>query len=775
MLRLRRRFFFAYGRRRFALMDTSRREKPRPADELTLSSLLTACGRRKRLLLWPPLTLLVLVAAAWPFSTRKYRAVATIQVQKQDGGALGLESAALGFDGSTMSTDALDYTMTLQTTAAILRSPQLALAVIERTGLEQTRGYFQPAEKSAWSPVLAWPGTTLRSLTRSEPIEPLAVPLRDAPNRRYVAEKIFSRQLKIQPLTGTRLISIGYTDRDPRSAAAVANMIPVVLAEMTSREQLEATRRDASWLDSQIAIYRKQAEAAEARAAALQRSTGTFGPDAAQNIVLDRLQSLNQTLTAAESNRILKQSIDLVARDGSPELISSLSGNSSTGAVASMNTSLSLIQDLQAQRARIDAELRGASERYGPAYPEMSELQARRAGIDRGIQEETARLGKRAHTDRLVAEKQEQAARIAFEQQKQLAMRQNDAYIAYELARDEARSSQQLYEGLEAKLKTINVLEGMGATNVEVLSPASVPSHNDPVAPNMLLRMAAALLAGLVFGGMAAIHAEWRDDSVASPAALEELLGFALIAVLPRFVTRQQQPGSRQPVAVTLEQANAPYSEAMRCLRSEFLRGNERTTASETILVTSSAAGEGRTTVALNLALVLAQAGSRVLLVDADLRKPTLAALGPGSSPGTEPGLATALSGPRGVSPRQPVARLPELHLLASSEEPPRTADLLSSGRMAELLRDWKQHYRYIVLDSAPVLGRADTTALVRLSDTTLVVAAHRSTQQTALRRTMDILQRHCPPDGRIGCVLNLVEEHGPEWKRYYGMTRLPR
>ncbi len=454
---------------------------PVPGESVSLASLLNILGRRKKLLLWPVILSLLVAAISCAFGTRRYRATAEVQVQKEESGAFGLDTTVLGQNGSQGAGDSLDYTLTLQTEVGILRSPALARTVLEDAHLEPTAAYF-PASASG----MTWWGLLSESMVRlgwAAPLEPLTTPLAQAPNRRYVAEKIFAHQLKVQPIAGTRLIDVSYTDPDPVRAAAVANTITRVLADMTFQQRFTAMLQGSSWLAGQLDELRARTEQAQARAAALERGTGLFGSDASRNIVLERLDSLNQTLTAAESNRILKESIDKVAASGSPELISSLSGNSSTGSVASMNTSLTLIQGLRQQEAAVRADLAQITVRYGPAYPKVAELEAQLAGITTSINQETARLGRRAHTDWEIAVGQEAAARTAFERQKELASKQNDSVIAYGLARREADSSRELYEGLLSKLKQASLLGGLRSNNVSVVSAAEVPPSNHPASP----------------------------------------------------------------------------------------------------------------------------------------------------------------------------------------------------------------------------------------------------------------------------------------------------
>ncbi len=744
---------------------------------LTLASIAAALGRRRALVLWPMAVLLAAAALSCALGTPRYRATAEVQVMKEDGGAFGLESTVMG-QGAGSTTDSLDYNMTLQTEAEILRSPALALAVIEAAHLEATPDYFAPQAGNS-APWL----TRMPRMRWKQSLEPLTVPLQSAPNRRYAAERIFKAHFKVQPLAGTRLISISYLDPDPARAALVVNTAARVLADLSFNERVTAALQGSSWLSGQLNELRSHAEQTQARAAALEQGTGVFGNDASRNIVLERLDSLNQTLTAAESNRILKESIDKVAASGSPEMISSLSGNSSTGQVASINSSLSLIQGLRQQEAQARAQLAEASVRYGPAYPQIAELQAQLAGIEKSIAAETARLGQRAHTDWQIAVREEDAARAAFEAQKQVATKQNGSIIAYQLAREEAASSRELYESLLARLKQASLLQGLRANNISVVSSAGVPPPNHPASPNVPLRFGAAAALGLLFGLAAAAVAELRDTSIHSLAQIEAALGAPLLGVLPAVKRRRRKSAlggfgrsvKTSPVALSLggapfplpvlEHTSSAFGEAMRSLRTA-LQAAGGGGLPQVILVTSCLPCEGKTMVAANLATILAQGGSRVLLVDADLRRPALHLYG---EQGRVEGLANALSGPEDVAWTQPVPLLPKLRMLSGSEISPWPSELLDSPRLAELLRRWTMEHDVVVLDSPPVLPVTDALLLARHSDVTLLVARHQQTTRRALERGLQVLQQGPSPRPPIAVVLNDVAPNSREFQQYFG------
>lgn len=725
--------------------------------EWTLGDLFGVFRRQRHYLYWSLSIMLVLVTAYCLLATPRYQATGEIEVQRELSGALGLENN-LAEGSSGTESDALDYSMTLETEASILESNTLALQVVKDLNLETTYDYFP--EHRAGFQLPAW------IFFWKKPVEPLSVKIDDAANRRYVVLKIFASHLKVKPMTGTRLIEISYSDPDPQRASQVVNHLIQSLTDYTFQARFRAASQTSTWLANQLAGLKQQTESLQEKANRLQRSTGLYGEDGTHNIVLERLENLNQTLATAESNRLLKEAIYQVAQSGDAELISGLAGNSGN----TMNNSLALLQNLRVQEASAQAELAQAGARYGASHPHMGELHAELDGVEHSIHDEVARIGERSRTDYEIAQKAEDAARTSFEQQKVLANDTNSKAVAFELARQEADSSRAVYQGLLAKLKEAGVLEGLQSTNLTVVSPGLVPPTNRPKSPNIPLYYAAAILGGLFLGCTSAIAKDFSDHTVRSPGMLERLIDAPLLGVMPRLngPSRVQRilhrksapPNSPQQVLLT---------EAVRSLRTSVLLLGEDS-QSQVILITSSIPEEGKSRLAVDLASVLAQNGLRVLLVDADLRCPSIHNMM--GMPGTA-GLGAALTG---QSPPI-IVRHPQwknLSLLCGEEIVPLPAERLASPRMIELLNRWKDAYDFILLDSPPVLPVTDAIILSQLSDITLLVARYGFTATQAIQRSHLMLHEQLPKHAALRVVLNGMPLDSEDYYNYYGYKSKP-
>lgn len=738
------------------LFATSRRE-------WTLTDLLAIFRRRRRMIAVSVLCMVALAGVYCLLATPRYRATGQIEVEKDTPDALGLDHSISGDDAGA-DNSALDTSMTMETDARLLQSSTLALMVVKQLHLETTTDYFPQHRTGFHLPewLFFW----------KKPLEPMSVPLDDAPNRRDVVLKIFASHLKVEPLTGTRLISVSYSSPDPRLAAAVVNHLISALQEYTFQSRYEETSQVSAWLAGQLSALKQQTEQLQQTADHLEQGTGIYGGDSAHNLVLARLDELNSAMAAAEQNRILKQSIYEVAKSGDPEMISGLAGNAAAGATPAMTNSLALLQTLRGEQVQVQAEIDQDNARYGSAYPMMAELHGRLDGINKAIQAEIQRIGERARTDYEIAQRAEDAARADFEKQKQLAIATNDRTVAYELAKQDADGSRELYQGLLSKLKEAGVLEGLRSTNLTVATAALVPPTNHPQSPNVPLYCAAALAGGLFLGCAGALVREATDASVRSVDDLERALGVPLAGVIPKYEPPRGLPWTRRRPGVIdsiAAEEGQGMSRTVAPLHGRSFPLPLRKESSQVMLVTSAVPGDGKSRLAASLGVSLARSGAKVLLVDADLLCPSLHLLfDAGANAQTKRGLSDALM-PGGAAEAISCAQAAGLSLVWAGAGARDAADLLPSARMSKLMEQWRAKYDFVVLDSAPVLPVPDAASLARLCDRTLLVVRYESTTMQAAQRSYRMIMQNLPEQAVMEVVMNGVPEGSPDYFAYYG------
>ena len=737
-------------------------------DALTLLDLWKIVRRRRAILFGVTLLLLAGAIVLSIFSTRRYQAVGEIQVQKDSSDALGLDSL-MGGDASG-ATDALDANITLQTQAKILESQTLGLQVIEQLHLPETADFHSHFSLVGWA---------LGFLSPRGVPDPNSATLEGSPKRRDHAFAVFKANTKIAPVAGTRLIEVRYTSSDPKIAAAAVNCLIQGLVDYNFQTRYTATSEASEWLGKQLSDLRVNSEQLQARVAGLQRDSGVFtfggediqGKGIAYSAVLDQLQQATVNLTQAQSNRVLRGALYQAAKAGDPEMIASLSSSSMlNGASAGVGNSIALIQTLRGQEATQKAQMSEASAKFGSAYPKLEEMRANLVSVQQSIRAEQDRLQNQTRSDFTVAQQVEDNMRNIFQLQKKDAEALNNKAIQYALVRQEAEESRTLYERLLSRLKEAGVLEGLKSSNITVVEPGRVPSW--PSKPNVKLFLFAALAGGIILGIGAAFLLEAMDSKVRDVQVLSHRFGDSLFGELPYERTStgssRKNPDLIQSRLFTLADPASAYSEELRGLRTAILlaRGGS---PPKVILVTSSVSGEGKSTLAANLATLLAQQGKRVLLVDADLRRPILHSIfGLPNSAGLSNLLTNEVAPGEVFSHLLSIEKVPGLVLLPAGQIPPYPSELLGSAQMSTLMSAWRERFDFIILDGAPVLPVTDSVVFAPLADQILLLARHGLTERPLLEKSFRLLQSRTPATS-IGVVVNAIKRSAQPYAYSYG------
>jgi capsular exopolysaccharide synthesis family protein len=705
-------------------------------------------------------TICVLTAVYCLVCTRRYEATGMVQVQKQGMDAMGLEDLMSGASGD--DANPLSANIEIQTQANILQSDTLALRTIEQLKMEGTEDFRQH-----WNP-FRW---LVEQVSPAGIPDPPGAKLEDAPQRRYKALKVFSKNLKVKPITGTRIIEIDYSNPDPKLAAAVVNTLTHALSDYAFQTRYDATNQASNWLSDQLGDLRKDSEQLQAKVVSLQQQSGVYslgttdaqGREQAYSGVLDQLQQATVAMNVATQNRILKGAIAKAAETGNAEMLSGLAGNNLPGAAGGMNNSLTLIQGLRQQEATEQAALREAEVKFGPAYPKLAELRGNIAGIDHSIQDEINRIKGRAASDYTIAQQAEQISRKAYEDAKKEADILNNKAIEYEIVHQEAEQSRGLYEDLLKRLKEAGVLEGLKSSNITLIDPGRTPAK--PTTPNVPVYMAIALVGGWVLGCCGAFLTDNLDNKVISVDDVEDMFKLSPLGVLPKIELPASQADPTKRILALADPAST-YVEALRSIRTALLL-SQTDAPPKTILVTSSIAGEGKSFCSLNLAIILAQSGRKTLIIDTDLRRGTLRQkLGLPYSPG----LSDLLAGQQTTPPILAVPGIDNLHVLLAGATPPNPTDLLESEAMKTWLQKFRHQYDFVVLDSAPVLPVTDSVALNTLADATLLIVRSRVSERPQAQRSYHLLRR----EGRhyVGLILNGMDVNDSSYYGYHGYRR---
>lgn len=724
-----------------------------PNRELTLRDLLKIYQRRKVFITTVVVSLFALTATYCAVCTRRYQATAIVQLQKEGADAMGLDSLMSSAAGG--ATDALNANIDLQTQANILQSDTLALRTCDSLKLESTYDF-----KPHFSPL----GLATALFSISKLVETPGVSLEDSPLRRQRALKTFSNNLKVKPVSGTRLIEIDYTNPDPKLAADVVNTLTRELSDYTFRTRFDATKAASKWLSDQMGDLRKTSEDLQAKVVNLQRESGVYslgaadaqGREQAYSGVLDRLQQATAALGAAEQSRILKGAIAHAAESDDADMLSGLAGNGMGAGSQASNGSLSLLQNLRQQQATQQAALQESEAKFGSAYPKLAELRGSIAGLEHSIRLEVGRIRERAKSDYAVAVQAESNTRAQYAEAKKQADVLNNKAIDYTIAREEAQQSRSLYDDLLKKLNEAGVLSGLQSSNITVVDPGRVPAK--PIKPDVPLYLFASLCAGFVIGTGGALLVDALDNKINNVTDLEAVFGQTVMGVLPEVASWKEG-------ILLVDDPESTYVEALRSLRTAVLL-SQSDAPPKTILVTSSLAAEGKSTSAINLAVALAQTGGKTLLVDTDLRRGTLRRRLHLTNP---EGLSNILAGQAHAQEIQPLSQIPNLYVIGAGSKTPNPSELLGSKAMQEGLQRWKSEYDFVVLDSAPVLPVTDSVTLNTLVDVTLLLSRVGMTEKPQVARSFNMLTR----GGKhfVGLVLNGLHM-GDSFYGYYGYRK---
>jgi polysaccharide biosynthesis transport protein len=727
--------------------------------ELTISEIWKMLWRRRRIIYGSVAVSLLLAVLALMASTRRYQSIGEIQVQKDSISSLGLQT-----DGSDTPSDALEENMVLQTQARILQSDSLALRVINELHLDQTEDY-----KEKWSPI----GWVFGLLAPKGKPDPKGASLEDSPHRRVQVLTIFHKKLTVKVVDGTRLIDAAYLSPDPQLAAAVVNHMLQGLIETGFQARYAATTQASSWLSGQLDDLRAQTQNLQAKVVRLRQDSGVFalgevdreGKDQVYSPTLDKLQMSTQAVAQAQANRILKGAIYDVVKTGNPEMISGLSGNTILATSSSgIGSSLTLIQNLRLQEATLQGQLQQLSAKFGPSYPKLGEIQGNLTAVQAAIRAEVGRVAERARNDFIVAEQTEQNTRKDFNVDKSAAETLNNRTIEYQMARQEADQSRLLYEDLLKHLKESGLLAGLRSTNISIVDPGR--PADKPAKPVTLLYLFGSLVAGLFVGSAAALLRDLTDSKIQDVLEISRDLGATPLCVLPYQKERTGLAAGLNTIASsplmmlpTLNNPRSVFVESLRSLRTSLMMSRSGAPP-RIVLVTSPLPGEGKSFISWNLAILFAQQGKRVLLCDADLRRPRLHR---DMQIEAQIGLSTVLTGlsdDHGASAVVTAPEVPGLYLMPAGPTPPYPSELLSSDHMETLLNVWKSQFDLVLLDSPPILPVTDSVVLSSFVDSVLLIARHQKTPLSALERSYQMLQAVPAESNRkINVLVNGVRE----------------
>jgi capsular exopolysaccharide synthesis family protein len=630
--------------------------------------------------------------------TPLYEASARLMIEMEDDNTVAMAGAM----DATRTTYWHDPKIYYETQYRILTGTELAKRVIKRLDLRQA-AEFNPGESAA-------------------------PPTESAMVARLLANVV------VRPVPNSSLVNVAFRSADPSFAALGADTIADEYVQQNMELRRASATKSLEWLSKELQNQQKTVEASERALAEYREDQNALSLEGRQNIVVARLNHLNDSVTKAKTTRLQKEALfnQVAAADSdfSAETIPAILQNP-------------YIQTVKTELAGLQREKAELLERYGEKYPAVIKVRASIQDASQRLQDELAKAIAAIRSDYQSAVAEEQTLTAALEAQKKDAADLSRKSVGYGLLEREANSNRQVYEALLLREKELQVMANSRGNNVRVTDRAEKPSA--PFTATLRRNVTWSVGAGIALALTVVLVLSHLHDTIASPEDVTKFLQVPLLGLTPKV------SGSEPPL---LSNGVSPqFGEAFRSVRTSLIF-NSGSDPTRIVMVTSGQPLEGKTTTACNLAVALAMDGARVLLVDADMRRPGVSRMLAASS---KAGLSHVLAGQVSMGNAIVTLENPRLSVLTAGATPPNPSELLGSRRMKTLLEDVRGgEYDWVIIDTPPVLAVTDAVLLSPLVSMVAFVVSSEKTRRQHGRHSLEVLSNS--GISRIGVVLNRVD-----------------
>ena len=711
---------------------------------------------------------------------RTYTATTRLQVTRQSPIQLQLEENVLRVDENDRNVNGTSSF--LGTQVAVLQSRDLAERVIRRHRLAENEAFLQP--RAGRSGLLTVSGRILSLLRPRGWGGSPATGNEDADSggATEAEPRLLDRYIgyvAVRDVRNTDLVEVSFTTPNPSLSAFLAAAHTQAYMEANEEARLVTNVTAKAFLGQQLRESQQRIERAQASLRAFAAEHPNVAIDDETKVVGQRISELSSLLTKTEGTRVgLESRYEFLTKPDTEPL------NYFLDRPGVQKLRLALL-DLGAQEASV-------SDRLGPNHTQMVELRQQAKTIEAQLRTEVEHevAAVRAHHGAL--QMREDRVRGKLEEQEHAAIEVQGVAARYEMVKKDAEAARALHDSLLKQQMDTTVNSELAPSNIRVVERAEVPQH--ATKPNVSLNLTLGLIAGLVFGLGAAFACEYFDNSVKSSEDVADLLQLSTLATIPNFTlarrrsgskplvigtpggngkgngngngAKSSESGSRAEDLVVLHEPRSVVAEAFRSMRTAVLFSAPGAPP-RVILLTSAGVGEGKTFTSLNLATTLADSGSRVLLIDADLRR---AGCHRAFGIVNERGLSSFLSGQVTLAEAIRVLDAPKLSFIPAGPTPPNPAELVGSSRMRDTLEQLRDEYDFVIIDSPPTLPVTDAVVLAREADGIVLVVKGHDTPRELVRRARDQLVHagaHI-----LGALVNNVDLGWGDlyyYNRYYG------
>lgn len=599
--------------------------------------------------------------------TPRYTAVTTVEIAREASKVTGIE----GVEREATVNDQEFY----QTQYGLLRSRVLAERVANKLQLVDDPAFFERFGAVRNTPAFTLVGKRYSFQGRAE--------------RQRLAGEILLKNLSVDPMRFSRLVGISFSSPDPAFSAKVAQAWAENFIQTNLERKVQATAYGRNLLERQLVLQKQKLDesqrqlvsyASQQQIINLPAQSNDTKTTSERSIVADDLATLNAALSQATADRIQAEARYKQAGNG----------GSSTEALRNI-----AINSLRQRRAELAADYQRLMVQFQPEYPAALAIKSQMDQLDRSIAREEARVAGSQRADYREAVEREASLQAKVNQLKASFLDNRRRSIQYNIYQQEVDTNRALYDGLLQRYKEIGIAGGVGVNNISIVDAADIPQK--PSSPRIVLNLAIALLAGLGLGGVLAFALEQMDDTIVDPGQVEQRLGMPLLGSVPKL------DGDATP----LEEINDRKSymvDAYLAVQTNLAFSTEHGVP-RSFAVTSTRPAEGKSTTALALAATLSRANRKVILIDGDMRSPSIHHLGGVSH---DRGLSNFLAGDDAIETLTFEMAALGFTAMTAGPMPPNAAELLTGSRLSLLIERLLERYDHVIIDSPPVMGIAD-------------------------------------------------------------------
>jgi polysaccharide biosynthesis transport protein len=547
----------------------------------------------------------------------------------------------------------------------------------------------------------------------------------------------FLRGLSIAPVRNSRLVDVAFRSRDPGFSARAANALAKQYIEQNLEFRFLATKEATDFLNARTAEQRKALEQSEQALQRYRERTGAMALEDRQNIVVQRLADLNAAVTKARTDRIEKESVynqiraiqnERTVVDTFPAVLNNV-----------------FIQQLKAQLNELQRQKAQLAEKLGERHPEMVRAQSAIDSTEARMSAEIQKVVQALRNDYQAAVANERSLQASLNEQRAEAQELNRAAIQYNVLQRDATSNQSMFAGLLERSRETDISGELKTSNIRVVDQAETPRR--PSSPNVSRNLLIGIFGGLFLGIGLAFFFEYLDSRIKQPEEIKAALGLPFLGMVPLFSAKETTGppliGNGMP---------SEFSEAFRTIRTNVLFSSADG-GSKSIVVTSTGPGEGKSVVSANIAMSLAMAAQRVLLIDADMRRPKIHEF---FGVQLEPGLSNVMVGDAKASEAVKRTLTPNLWLMAAGKHPPNPAELLGSKRFKDFLGSLSDHFDWVIVDSPPVMAVTDASVVAHGATGVVFVVGAEMTAKGAAKAALE--QLDYAKAKYVGGILNRVD-----------------